>query len=114
MTTAAMHPDAAMTEPTDKSKLPEAMHSIIEQETIPAMEIAKLSPAMFRKEKKLSIKMEQPMNKPAKTSNIPALSNRKAVSTFPKGGFFTAAKAFSDDVMGIFLIFTPFKPVAPY
>src|SRR5438270_5757498 len=77
ITTVAITPAQASTEPTDRSKFPEAKQKSIVQETIPTLETASSNPCMFTFEKKLSTQREQPRNSAAITTSIPARSQKE-------------------------------------
>src|SRR5947209_8357214 len=76
MITVAMTPAQASTEPTDRSKFPEARQNNIVQATIPTVETASNRPRMFTAEKKLFTKNEQPAKSAASTSSMPARSQK--------------------------------------
>jgi len=76
MTTAASTPEHATTEPTDRSKSPEARQNSMVQATMPMVETDSASPFMFAQERKSSTHTAQPPNRRAKTTSIPAASHR--------------------------------------
>ena len=76
MTTAATTPAQASTEPTERSKLPEARQKSMVDETIPTVETASSKPWRFTTERKSLTKMAEAANSRASTNNMPARSHQ--------------------------------------
>ena len=109
VTTAATTPAQATTEPTDKSKSPDAKQNSIVQPTMPICDTANAKPFTFTHEKKSSTNSEHAANSTAKTTNMPAFSQRSAIA--PR----EAVGEFVDSVIVFFSVsrFKQETPVAP-
>ena len=70
ITIAATTPAQAITEPTDKSKCPDARQNSMVQAAMPTVEIARPSPRMFSGERKLSINNALSTKMPNAASSI--------------------------------------------
>src|SRR5258707_327629 len=77
ITTVAIPPAQASTEPTDRSKLPDARQNSMVHDTIPTVDTASNSPPMFTAEAKFLTNNEQPTSRAASTSNMPARSQKE-------------------------------------
>ncbi len=80
ITIAATTPAQAITEPTDKSKCPDARQNSMVQAAMPTVEIARPSPRMFSGERKLSISKAHSTKIPIAASNIAQLSSSARTS----------------------------------
>ena len=90
ITTAATTPAQAITEPTDRSKCPDAKQNSMVQAAMPTVEIASPRPRMFNGERKLSMKIADNTKMPSAASTM-TQSSRKRRMLRPCRG---AARAF--------------------
>ncbi|MCY1369997.1 hypothetical protein D9M69_570660 [compost metagenome] len=81
ITTAATTPAQAITEPTDKSKCPDARQYNMVQAAMPVVEIARPRPRMFSGERKLSISKVQATKMPTAASSITQSSRKRCRSS---------------------------------
>ncbi len=80
MTMAATTPAQAITEPTDRSKCPEARQNSMVQAAMPTVEIARPRPRMFSGERKLSISKAHNTKMAMAASSIAQLSSKARMS----------------------------------
>ncbi len=80
ITTAATTPAQAITEPTDKSKCPDARQYNMVQAAMPVVEIARPRPRMFKGDRKLSIISVQSTKIPIAASSMTQSSRKRRIS----------------------------------